>query len=298
MTKRLTLIGVPVAFSLLFVVWLFIFGTPAAAAPVMGTPFALPTAIAVQTTSTVTVTIPIPGPSVVGNGVNLLRLGSAGTQPTVMGVMHDDGLNGDAVAGDHIYTLQVSFDQSSTGEIQLEVSAAFVGQLKRVISPPINVAITSDGTMPLPPDPGPAGMATLAGVDSDSDGVRDDVQRYIELTYPLSEKMRVALTQMAISLQRQVLDAPSAALSKTDELLWSYAADCLSFITSTNDNDVAGLLNAKNIANGLQSAVLNTPARLTSYYQAADELGPFTYSSPNFASLGDRCMVKPSSFPD
>src|SRR5436305_503579 len=35
----------------------------------------------------------------------------------------------------------------------------------------------------LPPDPGPAGKLTLGGIDSDHDGVRDDLQRYIVLTY-------------------------------------------------------------------------------------------------------------------
>jgi len=36
----------------------------------------------------------------------------------------------------------------------------------------------------LPPDPGSAGRATLEGIDSDGDGVRDDIQRFIELNYP------------------------------------------------------------------------------------------------------------------
>ncbi|PWU12007.1 MAG: hypothetical protein C5B51_01640 [Terriglobia bacterium] len=52
-----------------------------------------------------------------------------------MGVMHDDGLNADAVAGDGVYTLQVSFNESAAGQIQLQVSAAFQGMLKRVFSP-------------------------------------------------------------------------------------------------------------------------------------------------------------------
>lgn len=35
----------------------------------------------------------------------------------------------------------------------------------------------------LPPDPAEAGKATLLGVDSDGDGIRDDVNRYIAQTY-------------------------------------------------------------------------------------------------------------------
>ena len=45
----------------------------------------------------------------------------------------------------------------------------------------------------LPPDPGEAGKATLEGIDSDQDGIRDDIQRYIALTYPDSQKTRAAL---------------------------------------------------------------------------------------------------------
>jgi hypothetical protein len=47
----------------------------------------------------------------------------------------------------------------------------------------------------LPPDPGEAGKATIEGIDSDQDGLRDDIQRYIALTYPDSEKTREALRQ-------------------------------------------------------------------------------------------------------
>ncbi len=43
----------------------------------------------------------------------------------------------------------------------------------------------------LPPDPGEAGKATIDGIDSDKDGVRDDVQRWIALNWghsPLAVK--------------------------------------------------------------------------------------------------------------
>jgi len=35
----------------------------------------------------------------------------------------------------------------------------------------------------LPPDPGEAGKATLLGIDSNDNGIRDDVERAIYLTY-------------------------------------------------------------------------------------------------------------------
>lgn len=61
----------------------------------------------------------------------------------------------------------------------------------------------------LPPDPGAAGMATLEGIDSDGDGVRDDVQRWIAMAYPNSQKVRAALTQAALTMQTFLMSANS-----------------------------------------------------------------------------------------
>jgi len=55
-----------------------------------------------------------------------------------------------------------------------------------------------------PPDPGNAGKRTLEGIDSDHDGLRDDVQRWIYARYPNDERKRKALRQMAISIQEDL----------------------------------------------------------------------------------------------
>jgi hypothetical protein len=101
--------------------------------PSVGAPNATPNLVIVSTPTTVTVAAQISAAPLAG-GVNLLRLGATGTQPTILGVMHDDGLNGDATAGDGTYTLQVPFNESTAGHIQLQVSAAFPGMLRRVVS--------------------------------------------------------------------------------------------------------------------------------------------------------------------
>ena len=64
--------------------------------------------------------------------------------------------------------------------------------------------LTVEAALPpanLPPDPGSAGELTLLGIDSDNDGVRDDVQRYIEFTYPNSQRVRLALREIAKTYQ-------------------------------------------------------------------------------------------------
>jgi len=120
--------------------------------PLVGTPTSTPTMIVVKTPTTVTVTVAIT-PLPILNGVNLLRVGATGTQSTILGVMHDDGKNGDAVAGDGIYTLQVPFNEQSAGQIQLQVSAAFQGRLQRVLSSVLSLGVwnfftTSTSSLP------------------------------------------------------------------------------------------------------------------------------------------------------
>lgn len=275
---------------------LWLHATPGA--PTMGSLSVLPTSFAINKATIVTVTIPIPDSSLIPNGVNLLQLGASGTQPVILGVMHDDGQNGDAVAGDGIYTFRPTFNEPGTGQVQLQASAAFRGLLKRVLTPIISIAVTADGTKPLPPDPGSAGMTTLAGVDSDGDGVRDDIERYIALTYPQSGRTRAALTQMAVAMQAELLDASTQSLVITDTLQWTYAADCLESVTAISNADVTGLYNTMNIANALKAQILNTPVRTQAYYNANDELGAFTYSQPSFSTLATYCAVSPSSLPN
>ncbi|MFK7824117.1 MAG: hypothetical protein AB8G05_08170 [Oligoflexales bacterium] len=50
----------------------------------------------------------------------------------------------------------------------------------------------------LPPDPGKKGKETLFGIDSDNDGLRDDIQRWIVFNYPEEPLIRKSLRQLAI----------------------------------------------------------------------------------------------------
>lgn len=53
----------------------------------------------------------------------------------------------------------------------------------------------------LPPDPGDEADKTVAGVDANTNGIRDDVELAIFKQYPNSAKMRAQLLQYALSLQ-------------------------------------------------------------------------------------------------
>lgn len=114
----------------------------------------------------------------------------------------------------------------------------------------------------LPPDPGEDGRATLQGIDADDDGVRDDVQIYIETSYERDD-VRAALYDIAVPMMRSYTGALTEAevLDRTDEM--NQGIDCLFALV---DNQAA-----LDILLELQATVLNTAARIRAS-NAADAL--------------------------
>lgn len=125
--------------SIRFAALIVSFLTAASAAPTVGTPAANPPAVnagqATQVTASCLITRQPGDPAVVPNGVNLLRLNTAGQTLTILGVMQDNGQNGDAAAGDGIYTYRFLANETQQGQIRVQCSAAFAGVLLRVRSP-------------------------------------------------------------------------------------------------------------------------------------------------------------------
>jgi glucodextranase-like protein len=115
-----------------------------------------PASVPVGVATTATVTARISEPSVLPDGVNLQRLDSAGRVVSVLGLLHDDGSNGDAVAGDGVFTLRATIFEQTPGPMRLRVSAAFRGAITRALSSPLTINITgTTGT----------GIAILAPAD-------------------------------------------------------------------------------------------------------------------------------------
>ena len=145
--------------------------TSAAAAPTVGATTAFPMSVVVRTPTVVTATVVIPDPVLPG-GVNLVRQG-AGGKTTILGVMHDDGLGGDAVAGDHVYTLQVTLNESAPGTVSFVATAAFKGQLKRVQSAPFMVTVNAASAPPQIKDFSPKSAAVGQAVTVTGSGFTD-----------------------------------------------------------------------------------------------------------------------------
>lgn len=119
---------------------------------------ATPGVVVVNTPTQVTFAVDLSTtPSAIATGVNLLRLSSTGVQ-TIVATMKDDGKAGDARAGDKIFTAVLNMTEAQPSAFAFQVSAAFPGQLKRVLSPVLQFAALASTAIPvvLPPDPGPS----------------------------------------------------------------------------------------------------------------------------------------------
>ena len=151
---------------------------------------------------------------------------------------------------------------------------------------PVTVLVATGAVGLLPPDPGAAGMATLAGIDSDNDGVRDDVERYIWLTYPASQKTRAALTQIAKADQNALVAASTSDRSA------AVAASHLS-VSGTACLRYSFGQAATSIENQLIARELNTQLRWKAYSVLQGMLGGEGYRLLKDKKSG--CVVDPNT---
>ena len=98
----------------------------------------------------------------------------------------------------------------------------------------------------LPPDPGAEADKTIAGIDANTNGIRDDVELAIFKEYPDSARTRAALLQYALALQIEMTlpflnkEVVTASIedneSRADVCLWSLSSrlDMDKFIADMN----------------------------------------------------------------
>jgi hypothetical protein len=91
----------------------------------------------------------------------------------------------------------------------------------------------------LPPDPGVLADQTVAGIDANNNGIRDEVELAVFKAYPDSAKTRAVLLQYALLLQTEVtatiLNKDTAtAISEED----SRAYDCIGEIVPKSNDDI------------------------------------------------------------
>ncbi len=124
---------------------------------------------------------------------------------------------------------------------------------------PVKDLPSNDNVANLPPDPGEAGKATLVGVDSDNDGVRDDLQIAIWERYPNDSVKRSALIQSAKSLQSAIIQGAAgddnSIFQAATEVLRS--TDCIFEVFEDTSSELAFM----------EMSVANTSERFAAYIQ-------------------------------
>ncbi len=116
----------------------------------------------------------------------------------------------------------------------------------------------------LPPDPGNAGKETLLGIDTDGDGVRDDIQRYIYFTYPDDKKLRLGLMYYAMEFQGVLRDANDREACYEHAIKMDRHGECLWYLKGEDAIDICRALRAK---------ILNTKERSIAYIKYSANLG-------------------------
>jgi hypothetical protein len=116
----------------------------------------------------------------------------------------------------------------------------------------------------LPPDPGEAGKQTLLGIDTDDDGLRDDIQRYIYFTYTDEDKLRLGLRQYATELQGALADADDPNAAYNHAKILAHADECLFYLKGEDSFDIGDALLAE---------ILNTRERSIAYITYSNNLG-------------------------
>ena len=191
--------------------------TSVIAAPSVQPPVVSPSSVSVAQSTGLSVTAYVKGDAtnpVIATGVNLLRLDATGKVLATLGRMWDDGTNGDAVAGDGIFTRNISVNEPVVGDIRLQISAAFYKLLSRVKSSvtlvPILVPIVEKiNGIAVPPKPdATTNQATLSGVDSDNNGIRDDIDRLIAQEFGTNPANYVEASNYART-QQAAITSPS-----------------------------------------------------------------------------------------
>lgn len=103
--------------------------------------------------------------------------------------------------------------------------------------------------------------ATVGGVDSDNDGIRDDVQRWINETYSSQPNVKLAMKQYAVAFQQKLLTVDNKEQNIRMTYLAFEASDCL--------EGLIGLDPGFEAANKLMAKYLNTKERLVAKKKAS-----------------------------
>jgi len=235
----------------------------AAIAPVGSSLASVPAGVATPVTFTATIS----DATVIAGSVNLLRIDSAG-RATIVGTMHDDGVNGDSAAGDQVYSFLLNVFEQNSGTVNYRVSAAFPGSLLREQSGLIPLTISGVSTSISISTPGdsaylnispttvsgtvgdPAATVTVNGIAAQVSG------NAFTASVPLQEGLNT-LTAVAQNSNNTVSTASKTATLDTTPPHVSIDTPLDNAVTTASTINVTGIVNdiVVGTVNNLQATV-------------------------------------------
>jgi len=135
----------------------------------------------------------------------------------------------------------------------------------------------------LPPDPGAEADKTVAGVDANKNGIRDDVELAIFKEYPNSAKTRAVLLQYALVLQMEVTQPFENTVNVTEvvreeDRAHSCVADALvPRETPESGRSMTDVKKIENYIRSIESKQFNTKERKftkSNFYENLRSFGP------------------------
>jgi hypothetical protein len=149
----------------------------------------------------------------------------------------------------------------------------------------------------LPPEPDPnINNSTLLGIDSNNNGVRDDVERWIYQTYKDKHPIHIDIAMQAARGYKLVLETPERAKEIHDEVRkplhcqFYYESDAKYFNESTlvTENIVSEFFRSK--------IYFNTKERMDAYIKYDILLSGDSYSLPSFEEEKKACDFDTSKY--
>jgi len=122
------------------------------------------------------------------------------------------------------------------------------------------------------PDP-KINNATISGIDSDDDGIRDDVQRWINEEFNSNPKLKAAMRQVAMARQLDLLSINEKEKSILTGKKFLDSRTCLKFIIGINER--------MKLSRDLESKILNTKDRIYADTKANANFSGQVWEAPN-----------------
>jgi hypothetical protein len=150
---------------------------------------------------------------------------------------------------------------------------------------PIEITISP---FSIPPEPNQVeNDSTLLGVDTDENGVRDDIDRWIAFTQPTSAKARASLTEYAKDVQAFLRDANDKELSIRHSHEDTLSSRCVDYLL--------GLDVSISLEKQMRVLILNTYLRSEEYLKADGWLGGQIYGGE---ANKEACSFNPDQLPN